>query len=91
MNEIKTWQFSSPTDEDQSIESYSTNPPNVYGYGHSLYYEHVISNLYSPSSNLIDGIEGRKSLEIVNAIYESVETSQPVELRYAPKSSRLGR
>ena len=27
------------------IEKYSVNPPNVYGFGHQAYYEHVVDCL----------------------------------------------
>ncbi len=41
-------------------------------------------------SALVDGLEGRKSLELINALYESIETGNPVTLRFQPKLSRLG-
>ena len=39
---------------------------------------------------LVDGLEGRKSLELISAIYESVETGKEVFLRFVPKMCRLG-
>jgi len=38
----------------------------------------------------VDGLEGRRSLELINAIYESVETGQEVFLRFKPEFCRLG-
>jgi UDP-N-acetyl-2-amino-2-deoxyglucuronate dehydrogenase len=91
MNQIKTWQFceSSP-DDDEVVEKYSVNPPNVYGFGHKAYYEHVVESILQGGPNLIDGLAGRKSLELINAIYESIETRLPVQLRFNPSRSRLG-
>jgi predicted dehydrogenase len=40
--------------------------------------------------HLVDGLEGRRSLELINAIYESIETGREVKLRFTPERSRLG-
>ena len=39
---------------------------------------------------LVDGLEGRKSLELITGIYESIETNTDVQLRFRPKKCRLG-
>ena len=36
------------------------------------------------------GSKGRKSLELITAIYESIETNTDVQLRFRPKKCRLG-
>ena len=91
MNEIKTWQFSDSHDEDANVMSrFSVNPPNVYGYGHREYYQHVVDCIINNGPNIIDGLAGRKSLELINAIYESMECRRPVTLRYEARSQRLG-
>ena len=91
VNEMKTWNFSATLDGDSDvIEKYSVNPPNVYGFGHQAYYEHVVDCLDNNTAQLVDGLQGRKSLELINAIYESIETGQEVPLRFTPKYSRLG-
>lgn len=91
VNEMKTWVFSETHEEDSEvIEKYSVNPPNVYGFGHQAYYEHVVDCLDNKAAQLVDGLQGRKSLELINAIYESIETGQEVPLRFTPKYSRLG-
>ncbi|MDA9920345.1 Gfo/Idh/MocA family oxidoreductase [bacterium] len=91
VNEMKTWNFSEPLDDDDDvIEKYSVNPPNVYGFGHQAYYEHVIDCLTNKAAQLVDGLQGRKSLELINAIYESIETGKEISLRFSPKFSKLG-
>ena len=72
------------------IEKFSVNPPNVYGFGHQAYYQHVIDCLVNQRSALVDGLEGRKSLELISALYESIETGAEVPLRFAPRLGRLG-
>lgn len=91
VNEMKTWNFSdSDVEDSQVIEKYSVNPPNVYGFGHQAYYEHVVDCLVNDTAQLVDGLKGRKSLELINAIYESIETGNEVSMRFTPKYSKLG-
>ena len=48
VNEIRHWQFVNPDPADAEVmERYSVNPPNVYGFGHQAYYEHVVDCLAS--------------------------------------------
>ena len=78
-----------PTDKNV-LEDFSENPPNVYGYGHKEYYDHIVECINLNKPQLVDGIEGRKSLELINAIYESIETGREVFLRYKPLKCKLG-
>jgi UDP-N-acetyl-2-amino-2-deoxyglucuronate dehydrogenase len=91
VNKMKVWNFVEQEDNDENVmEEYSVNPPNVYGFGHQAYYEHVVDCILSGARHLVDGLEGRKSLELINAIYESVETGREVPLRFKAKYCRLG-
>jgi UDP-N-acetyl-2-amino-2-deoxyglucuronate dehydrogenase len=91
VNELKVWRFSEPRDEDADVRSrFSVNPPSVYGYGHQAYYDHVVDCIRNDRQQLVDGLEGRRSLELINAIYESIETGREVSLRFRPKYCRLG-
>ena len=91
VNEMKTWRFASAIPGDEVVmKEYSVNPPNVYGFGHQAYYDHVVHSIAHNTQQLVDGLEGRKSLELVTAIYESVETGREIPLRFAPKRCRLG-
>jgi UDP-N-acetyl-2-amino-2-deoxyglucuronate dehydrogenase len=91
VNEMKTWNFVVPKPGDEDVlTKYSVNPPNVYGFGHQAYYEHVVDCILHNRQQLIDGFEGRKSLELISAMYESIETGKEVFLRFQPKRCRLG-
>jgi UDP-N-acetyl-2-amino-2-deoxyglucuronate dehydrogenase len=91
VNQIRHWRFVDETAADKEvIEKFSVNPPNVYGFGHQAYYQHVVDCLTNQRAALVDGLEGRKSLELITALYESIETGQEVALHFAPKLSRLG-
>jgi UDP-N-acetyl-2-amino-2-deoxyglucuronate dehydrogenase len=91
VNKMKVWNFVEPEAGDEDVmEKYSVNPPNVYGFGHQAYYEHVVDCIMNNTPHLVDGLVGRKSLELINAIYESIETGREVPLRFRPKYCRLG-
>lgn len=91
VNQMKTWSFAEQEHDDADVmQKYSVNPPNVYGFGHQAYYEHVLDCLQSGRQQLVDGLEGRRSIELISAIYESIETGQEVPLRFIPKRCRLG-
>ena len=92
VNEMQTWVFEDKQDGDSNVlEEFSVNPPNVYGFGHQAYYEHVVDCVESGSANLVDGLQGRKSIELISAIYESAETGKEVFLKFKPNKCRLGR
>ncbi len=91
VNEIRHWNFVDKLPDDADVlASHSVNPPNVYGFGHQAYLEHVVDCITNDRAALVDGLEGRKSLELINALYESIESGQEVRLRFRPKWSKLG-
>jgi predicted dehydrogenase len=91
VNQMKSWNFGSRLPEDESVmTNYSVNPPNVYGFGHQAYYQHVVDCINNRKQQLVDGLEGRKSLELISAIYESIETGKEVTIRFKPSKCRLG-
>jgi UDP-N-acetyl-2-amino-2-deoxyglucuronate dehydrogenase len=91
VNEMRTWAFEDEQDGDLDVlKKFSVNPPNVYGFGHQAYYEHVVDCITNGSANLVDGLQGQKSIELISAIYESAETGKEVFLRFQPKHCRLG-
>lgn len=91
VNEIKHWNFTNAMESDKEImEKYSVNPPNVYGFGHKEYYLHVVDSILNGTKALVDGLEGRKSLELIVAMYESIETGKEVFLRFHPQKCKLG-
>jgi predicted dehydrogenase len=91
VNEMRVWRFEDHGAEDDDVlEKFSVNPPNVYGFGHQAYYQHVVDCIRHEQPQLVDGLEGRRSLELISAIYESVETGREVSMRFVPKRCRLG-
>jgi UDP-N-acetyl-2-amino-2-deoxyglucuronate dehydrogenase len=78
VNRVETWQFSDYDDDDKLIESVSTTPPTVYGFGHQGYYRNVLAVLRGKAQPDTDGREGRKSLELIVGIYESARSGREV-------------
>lgn len=91
VNEMKIWNFIDETKDDRKVLSTMKEiPPNVYGFGHDKYLENVCESILHDKKALVDGLEGRKSLELIHAIYESIETGKEVRLKFQPKRCRLG-
>lgn len=90
MNELVTWNFADKRpDDDKIIDQYGKNPPD-FGYNLGEYLRGVVTSLQTRRAALVDGLEGRKSLELITALYESIETNTDVQLRFKPKMCRLG-
>jgi UDP-N-acetyl-2-amino-2-deoxyglucuronate dehydrogenase len=80
VNRVEHWTFADYDDDDKLVETVSTNPPNVYGFGHEAYYRNVLAVLRGEASPDTDGRAGRKSLELILGIYESAKTGREVPL-----------
>ena len=80
VNRVETWIFEDYDDDDKLIEAAATMPPTVYGFGHQGYYENVVRVLREGGVPDTDGREGRKSVAIILAIYESARTGTVVRL-----------
>jgi predicted dehydrogenase len=92
VNEIRHWRFVEPAADDAEVlRKFSVNPPNVYGFGHQAYYEHVVDCLANGAPALVDGREARDSLELLVALYESMASGCEVSLPVQVDKCRLGR
>jgi len=81
MNRIEHWEFADKRDYDQKVKEVGTNSDSVYGFGHQGYYD-IITRIIDKCSDsqlldnnylYVDGIEGRKSLELLSKIYSSMK------------------
>jgi UDP-N-acetyl-2-amino-2-deoxyglucuronate dehydrogenase len=80
VNKVETWLFADYDDDDKLVETATTNPPNVYGFGHETYYRNVLAVLRGEAAPDTDGRAGRKSLELILGIYESARTGREIPL-----------
>ncbi|MBW1711896.1 MAG: Gfo/Idh/MocA family oxidoreductase [Deltaproteobacteria bacterium] len=90
MNQLKTWQFSEPRPEDETVfETHGANP-DIFAWNHTEYLKDVVQAIRTGTKGLVEGLEGRRSLELITAIYESAETGREIPLRFRPRVARLG-
>ncbi len=90
VNRIKTWQFTKELPEDsETVEKYSENPRDVYGFGHKAYYQNILDCLTNGAVPRVDGVEGRKSVQLISALYESIATGREVHLPDHARHSQL--
>jgi len=81
VNRIDEWSFADGLDTLDSVrDEFSENPPNVYGFGHKPLYADFIDAIKNNAEPYISIIEGKKSVEMILAIYKSSATGKPVRL-----------
>lgn len=80
VNKVEHWLFADYDDDDKLIETASTNPTSVYGFGHEPYYRNVVAALRGDTRPDTDGRAGRKSLELILGIYHSAKTGREIPL-----------
>lgn len=87
---LTTWQFVRSTSRDRKIQEAmakrtrtgggAADPAAIGYHGHRALFKDFIDALASGRKPLIDGYEGRRSVEAILAIYKAAETRRAVEL-----------
>ena len=90
MNELVTWEFEDRQPIDDVICKQYARNPSEWGWNLGEYLRGVLVAIKQGKSGLVDGLEGRKSLELISAIYESIEEQRGVVLRFNARKCRLG-
>ena len=81
VNKIKTWKFETRNKRDTNIIiQHNENPPNVYGYGHTKFYENIYKSLKNVKIKTVDGSEGIKSVKLLEAINKSIKYKKEIEI-----------
>lgn len=88
--DLSVWEFANPTDEDRELLARMSNrtetgggaadPAAIGHHGHTELFRDTLRAIETDSTPLIDGYEGRKSVEIILAIYQAAKTGQRVDL-----------
>lgn len=88
--DLKVWEFAQPLPHDRDlIQTLSArtqsgggaaDPAAIGHHGHTAQYQNLIDAIGSGTAPLIDGAEGRRSVELITAIYRSAQSGQPVNL-----------
>jgi len=92
VNHIRHWQFCEQRPEDEEIvKSQSQDVSNVYGHGHLPYLRNMIEAICQDKPGLVEGLEGKKNIQILTALYESAACGgKSVRPGCRIKSSKLG-
>ncbi|MBF0610979.1 MAG: Gfo/Idh/MocA family oxidoreductase [Magnetococcales bacterium] len=91
MDKLRHWSFAVEREEDQTIWQTHGESPKIIAWTHERYLRDVFDALRQGRPAMVEGEEGRKTVELLNAIYEASETGSEVRLRFRPKHSKLGR
>ena len=80
VNKVEKWEFDSFDEDDKLVECADYLPPSVYGFGHNGYYKNVVDVIRGRAEPETDGRCGKKSVELVQAIYRSARKGLRVAL-----------
>lgn len=81
LNRKVLWKVEGSLDQEATILAEAQqDPPSVYGYSHRLVIEDMIQAVLEDRRPKTDGYEGRKSVELVCAMYESAQLGKPISL-----------
>lgn len=82
MNRVLEWKFQDSDPDDKQVSGADSAPPTVYGFGHQEFYDRVVRFLLAGEGqdDIIDGLEGRKSVELLEALYMSSDQSKEINL-----------
>ncbi|HEY2414091.1 MAG TPA: Gfo/Idh/MocA family oxidoreductase [Pirellulaceae bacterium] len=88
--DLKVWDFASPRKEDKAICDGAATPKSGGGgasdpaaighHGHAKQLQDFVDAIRKQRAPAIDGHEGRRSIEIILAIYKSAESGKPIAL-----------
>ncbi|MHB8863019.1 MAG: Gfo/Idh/MocA family protein [Pirellulaceae bacterium] len=88
--DITTWTFAHPAPTDAALlrrmagktktGGGAADPSAIGHHGHTAQFKDVLQAIRSNRKPLIDGLEGRRSVEIILAIYKAAETGRTITL-----------
>tara|TARA_B100001113_G_C21113436_1_gene624310 strand:- start:34 stop:1116 length:1083 start_codon:yes stop_codon:yes gene_type:complete len=82
LNEIRHWTIKKLPKVNYSPLNDKSKKNDIYGEGHISFYKSVIDTLKYKSKNYISGLQGFKSIEVVNAIYSSFALKKKITLPF---------
>ncbi len=84
VNKLETWRFADAEKvgdtEDKVLDPDASDPPTVYGFGHTALFADVLDAIENDREPLTSGVRSKNALDIILAIYESQKTGQAVDL-----------
>jgi predicted dehydrogenase len=90
-DDLLRWEFNPPVPEDEAVRRRfaqktgasggSSNPAAISHVGHARQLADFVRAIATHGRPLVDGREGRRAVEVIQAIYRSSETGRAVELK----------
>lgn len=84
VNKIETWRFADAEQvgdpEETVLNPTEKDPPTVYGFGHNALFADFADAIKEGREPVVNGESGRKALEIILAIYQSMKEGRPIDL-----------
>jgi predicted dehydrogenase len=88
--DLKAWDFARPRREDEAVHALmkqhksggggAADPAAIGHHGHARQFRDFLAAVRSGRPPAVDGHEGRRSVEIVLAVYKAAETGQTIKL-----------
>ncbi|MBP85673.1 MAG: oxidoreductase [Planctomycetaceae bacterium] len=88
--DIKTWDFAKQTAADKALLQRmmgktqtgggAADPTAIGHHGHTMLFKDVVNAIKRGKTPLVDGHEGRRSVEIILGIYKAAETGKTIKL-----------
>lgn len=88
--DITNWEFAKQTAADKKLRERmagktetgggAADPAAIGHHGHTMLFKDVLKAINNGTKPLVDGHEGRRSVEIILAIYKAAETGRTIEL-----------
>src|SRR6056297_1412846 len=88
--DIKSWEFAEPTDRDEAVRREmagrtqsgggAADPAAIGHHGHTALFTDFVRAIQQDDQPLVDGQEGRRSVEIIRGIYASAQQGKPIQL-----------
>jgi predicted dehydrogenase len=88
--DIVKWDFLNPTDDDKAVRDAmldkksggggASDPKTIDFTGHAKLFQNMVNTIDGKEEIVVDGNEGRRSVEVILAVYQAAETGQTVKL-----------
>lgn len=77
---IEAWEFADPDPQDDRVQELAAAVGPTLQRGHEGVYRHVVKSIRGAESCAVDGLEGLRSLAIIDAAYRALETRSGVSV-----------
>lgn len=91
VNKMLRFEFVEKQQDDLEIATLCENPPNVYGFGHKAWYDDYCQHILAGDNPPITWRDAYAAIEVISAMYESVEVGRVIEVGELTPHVRMGK